>query len=161
MSPDVFAASLAGVTAVAVAVTPLWSAARERRRSRYSSAARVLVEWYEFPYRIARRTSDSADELSELTGIGHRLQERLTEQRAWLDSDSRRVSEVYGSVADKIREWVAMAAREAWSRPPAKKPKAMNLDLTSYPGNVTKDIAKYTAATRWRFGLRRLIWWKP
>lgn len=161
MTGEVIAAGIAAVAAVAVAVTPLWGAARERRRSRYAAAARILLEWHEFPYRIARRTSDSADCLAELASMGHELQERLTEHRAWLGSESRRLGGGYGTTADKIRAWVATAAREAWDRPAVKKARAMNLDLTPYPGDITADVATYTAATRWRFGPRRLVWWKP
>jgi hypothetical protein len=55
----------------------------ERVRDGYADSTAVLVAWGEFPYRVARRTSDEPDVCAALVSRAHDTQESLASRRAW------------------------------------------------------------------------------
>lgn len=161
MSPEVLTASIAAVVAVTVAVVPLWARARGQRTEAYAQAAQALVAWHEFPYRIARRTSDSTDELARLAASGHDLQETLARHQAWLHADSQRLGNLYDELLADLRAWVGVAAAEAWRRTPVRLAQDMNLGrITDSSPDIVGMVTRFARSTRFRFGWRRLLWWK-
>src|SRR4051812_7632402 len=87
---DVFIAvllALLGSTVLGTFITTVMvglRASATTRREGYAAAVQTLVSWWEYPYRIRRRTSDTAEILSKLAEHGHDLQEGLASHRAWI-----------------------------------------------------------------------------
>lgn len=161
MSPEVLTASIAAIVAVMVAMLPLRAAVADRRRDTYADAARALAAWHEFPYRVARRTSDEPAELARLAGLGHDIQEALAGHGAWLSADSKRLGRLYEHLVARLREWAAPAAQDAWSRAHITEAPEMNVGLLGEsPPDIAAILARFARATRFRFGWRRLFGWR-
>lgn len=155
------AAGLISAGAVVVAaLVPRWSEARNHRRDHYANAVQALVAWAEFPYRVARRTSNAPEVLSRLAQRGHDLQEDLACHLAWVAAENRRLGDLYCLVADALREATRPALQAAWEREPATQPVAMNIGaLRTDEIAVRGLILRLHRAIRHRFGLRRAVGW--
>lgn len=155
------AAGLISAGAVLVAaLVPRWSEVRSHRRDQYANAIRALVAWVEFPYRVARRTSDSPEELSRLAHRGHDLQEELACHLAWVAAESRRLGDFYCEVAEALREAARHALRAAWQREPATTATAMNVGSLDIDEDAVRELLlRLHRAIRHRFGLRRAAGW--
>lgn len=131
------------------------------RRDGYAAAVRALVAWWEYPYRIRRRTSDDAATLSALASLGHDLQEQLAHHRGWVAAESAVLSRVYDEALAKAVTPVATACREAWKQPPVSSASDMNLSGFG-PGDVNGLVQAVQCAVIYRFGWRRLFpdWWR-
>ncbi|MEV4415594.1 hypothetical protein [Catellatospora sp. NPDC049609] len=127
------------------------------RRERYAQAARTLVAWAEYPYRIRRRTGDDAATLTALADRGHALQEQLAESRAWIAAESQAISEVFDNCHREITTLVGPACGAAWKAAPVTTGAEMNLGNFG-PRGVEVIVARMERAVIYRFGLRRLMW---
>lgn len=132
-------------------------AAAEVRRAGYAETSRVLISRVEFPYRIRRRTSDSAEVLADLSRIGSDIQERLAGQRTWIASESWAMAALLDEVCAEIDEQIRAAAEDAWRQPPIASADQMNLGDWGPGQSCARSLAKFRRATTFRFGLRRLI----
>ncbi len=141
------------VGALVSAIMTRWSEAVARRRAGYAACVKALVAYGELPYRIRRRTSDNAEELSRLANLGHDIQEDLRCQRAWVRSENRWVGERLDEVVDNMRTHIGPASREAWDLPPVKKASGMNLKEWGPRVAVDIEIARFERAMLNRFGL--------
>lgn len=141
--------------ATTFALTKVGDAAA-RRQTGYAEAAATLVAWAEYPYRIRRRTSDSAETLTALADAGHALQQRLRCAETWVICDSSRVGAVWAEVRVGLAGGVGDACKHAWDQPPVSAAGGMNVGAWG-PSNVEAHLLRFERAAQWRFGWRRLI----
>jgi hypothetical protein len=147
---------------VTVVVTKLFdkSAKRDERvREGYAAATAALVAWGEFPYRVARRTSEAPEVLAALASRGHDVQEALACQRAWVVGESRPLAELYAATVAALRPSVAAATQEAWRRSVVESGADMVLSAGPALPSVQLDAAVDTwcLALTYRFGWRRIM----
>jgi hypothetical protein len=123
---------------VLAAVSPLWGIAaaliaaaaglagqalvqlhdsRDRRRSEYGRAFAAAMTWLEFPYRIARRVSDSADVRGALVESMHKAQEEIYYHQGWLRTTSPEISARYDALVATIKEQTRSHIADAWDSP--------------------------------------------
>lgn len=135
----------------------------ERVRDGYADATAVLVAWGEFPYRVARRTSDDPEVCAALVGRGHDAQESLACRRAWVVGESVVMSEVYSAITAQLRPQVAEATQAAWRRAPAGGGAGMVLsDGQPMPRvDVQGFLDLWCLALRYRYGWRRWVFVPP
>jgi hypothetical protein len=135
----------------------------EHARQGYASATAALVAWGEFPYRVARRTSDAPEVLAALAGHGHDTQEALACRRAWVVGESRILAEVFAATASRLKPQVAAATQEAWRRAPMQGAAGMVLsDGAALPSIALDDaVDAWCLAITYRFGWRRWAFWFP
>ncbi len=135
-------------------------AASDRKREHYARAVETLVAWVEFPYRVRRRVDDLPMTLSALANLGHDLQEQLARDRAWIESENRRVAAVYAMVSAQVRILVGPAVSDAWRTAPASSAASMVLGEWGPSADATQWIEELQGAISWRFRwghrLRRL-----
>ena len=131
----------------------------ERVRDGYADSTAVLVAWGEFPYRVARRTSDEPEVCASLVGRGHDAQEALACRRAWVVGESVVMSEVYSAITAQLRPQVAEATQAAWRRAPATGGVGMVLsDGQPMPGvDLQRFVDLWCLALRYRYGWRRWV----
>ncbi|MBL7255361.1 hypothetical protein [Paractinoplanes lichenicola] len=127
------------------------------RRDRYAEAVRYLVAWGEYPYRIRRRTDDEPATRAALAERGHTLQEERAQIAGWIATDSRALVTVFDGCVRDISALVAPACVEAWSAPPVTTAAGMVLKDFG-PREVGAIATRFQLATRYRFGVRRLMW---
>ncbi|BEP15036.1 hypothetical protein acdb102_33470 [Acidothermaceae bacterium B102] len=134
-------------------------ASAAQRRDRYATSVGRLVAWQEYPYRIRRRTSDTAEALKELADLGHTLQEQLAGDRAWIASENKRTAVFYDQACSLIRTTAGDAARDAWTRSAVVTAADMNLGggLSTQSALEQQYIDALNTAIRWRFGWRRVL----
>lgn len=131
----------------------------ERVRGGYADSTAVLVAWGEFPYRVARRTSDEPEVCAALVARGHDAQEALACRRAWVVGESVVMSDVYSAIAARLRPQVSEATQAAWRRAPATVGAGMVLsDGQPMPQvDVQRFVDLWCLALRYRFGWRRWV----
>lgn len=135
----------------------------ERVRDGYAASTAALVAWAEFPYRVARRSSDDAEARGALVGRGHDSQEALACRRAWVVGESPVMGEAYAAITAELRPVVGQATQAAWRRPAAVDGSAMVLsDGPTMPVvDVQPLLDKWCTALRYRFGWRRWAFIPP
>lgn len=149
---------------VSVLVTKLFERGAkrdERVRQGYADSTAALVAWAEFPYRVARRTSDEPDVCATLVGRGHDAQEALACRRAWVVGESVVMSEGYAVITAQLRPHVGAATQAAWRRPPSSGGAGMVLSDGQPLPQVDVDhvVDLWCLAQRYRYGWRR--WMLP
>ncbi len=137
-----------------------WADARNRRREQYADAVRVLVRWFEYPFRIRRRTSDDASELRRLAEMGHDLQEQLQCHRTWVESESSWVGVIYTEAVAEIRRRTGPSIQAAWAEPRVLKPEEMVLEGWG-PDGIEDLLTSLNAAIACRFGWGRALNRRP
>lgn len=140
-----------------------WNDTSARRREGYSSATKELVAWAEYPYRIRRRTSDDAAELTRLANIGHELQEALRYRQTWITAENPWVATVFAEVRVDLAGLVGAACEDAWDSDPITNANDMNLNGWG-PKGVEAHLQRFESAVTFRFGWRRLaglVGWHP
>jgi hypothetical protein len=142
-------------TLVTTAAVGLRSSSAARREG-YAAAVEAVVGWFEFPYRVRRRTSDTSDALGTLAAIGHDLQQRLAGRLAWVAAENGVLSDVFDSVLGTVRPRVSAALTEAWNTPALSAAHEMNVSPFG-PGELRPELVKLHRAIAYRFGLRRLL----
>ena len=151
---------VAGSSLVTVVVGKLMdrgASAATARREGYARAAKALVAWNEYPYRIRRRTSNNADVVADLVARGHSLQEELAAVHAWVAADAPWVGEVFAAVRNEMNAGVGPCCNEAWEAAPATTTAGLNLNGWG-PASPETPLAKLHKAASWRFGAQRLLW---
>lgn len=131
-------------------------ASADRRRDHYAQAVQTLVAWIEFPYRVRRRTDDSADTLHALADLGHDLQERLACHQAWIAAEKPATARRYAEVRSAVGACVGTATSEAWTRPPVTTSAEMNLNGWGPAQECAPFIISLQHEIEHRFGFRRL-----
>lgn len=131
----------------------------ERVRDGYADSTAVLVAWAEFPYRVARRSSDDAETRAALIGRAHDSQEALACRRAWVVGESPVMGTAYAAITAQLRPLVRESTQAAWRRPAAEHGAAMV--LSDGPTMPTVDVQPFVdmwcTALRYRFGWRRWV----
>lgn len=153
------AITILGSTVLATLVTTLVAGLRSSsavRRDGYAAAVEAVVAWFEFPYRVRRRTADTPEALATLAGLGHDLQERLAGRLAWVAAEHGVLSDVFDTVLNTIRPPVSASVTDAWSSPALSAPHEMNVGPFG-PGDLQPEIVKLHRAISYRFGMRRLL----
>jgi hypothetical protein len=153
------AVTILGSTVLATLVTTIVAGLRSSssaRRDGYAAAVEAVVAWFEFPYRVRRRTSDTPDTLGALASLGHDVQERLAGRLAWVASENDVVSEAFDSVLADVRARVGDSVVEAWNTPAVSAAPEMNVSPFG-PGDLQPELVKLHVAIGYRFGVRRLF----
>lgn len=101
--------------------------ARKLRREGYGEAVAALYAWYEYPFQIRRRLSDSEETLDRLIQIGNKNQQRIARSLAWMALDSIVSYIRYQELVEKVKEGVAKHIQEAWSVSFIQRPEDINL----------------------------------
>ncbi len=127
------------------------------RRDKYATAVGHLAAWTEYPYRIRRRTSDSAETLSRLADLGHQLQIDSACHRGWIAGESPAVGDLYDAWLEHVQAAVTGPASQAWQGGPVTHAAGMVLDGFG-PPSAAPGVAAVEAALGYRFGLRRFMW---
>jgi hypothetical protein len=70
------------------------NAERDRRRTLYSEAYRVALEWCEGIYRVRRRPQDGSGD-ADLVRHFHEMQERIAYYEGWLAMESPQLGRAY------------------------------------------------------------------
>ena len=144
------------VTTILTHVLTGRSTAAQSRRRGYADALATLVAWYEYPYRIKRRTSDDVAVLAALVDRGHDLQERLAGTQMWVRSESRWVGSVFNDVRKQMDRDVGPLCKDAWNSAPVTA--AADMAIGDWgPGSLDDLIERFESAAAWRFGWRRLV----
>lgn len=152
-------ATILGSTVLATLVTTIVTGLRSSssaRRDGYAAAVEAVVAWFEFPYRVRRRTSDAAESLGALANLGHDVQERLAGRLAWVATENDVVSETFDAVLAGVRSRVGDSVAEAWNTPAVAAAPEMNVSPFG-PGSIQTDLVKLHVAISYRFGLRRML----
>jgi len=153
------AVTILGSTVLATLVTTVVTGLRSSsaaRREGYASAVEAVVAWFEFPYRVRRRTSDTSDALGGLASVGHDLQERLGGRLAWVAAENKVLSDVFDTILDAARPRVSTSLTEAWNTAAVSAAREMNVSPFG-PGNLRPELISLHRAIAFRFGLRRLL----
>lgn len=159
MSWSAVAATILGSTVLATLVTTIVSGLRSSssaRRDGYAAAVEAVVAWFEFPYRVRRRTSDSPDTLAALANLGHDVQERLAGRLAWVATENDVISETFETVLANVRRRVGDSVAEAWNTAAVVAAPEMNVSPFG-PGSLQPDLVKLHVAIGYRFGVRRMF----
>lgn len=153
-----FVVVLLGSSVVANIVTAAMTSLRasaEIRRQRYAAAVKLLAERIEYPYRVRRRTDNEPQTLAKLADLGHDLQQRLAESRAWVAAENAVIGKVFEACVATLDGSFKEAAREAWEADPVTEPAQMNLNGFGL-GDQQPALASMQCALVYRFGWRRL-----
>jgi hypothetical protein len=156
---SVVAVTILGSTVLATLVTTIVAGFRSSssaRRDSYAAAVEAVVAWFEFPYRVRRRTSDTPDTLGALACVGHDLQQRLAGRLAWVATENDVVSEAFDSVLANVRARVGDSVVEAWNTPAVSAASGMNISPFG-PGDLQQELVKLHVAIGYRFGVRRMF----
>lgn len=135
----------------------------ERLRDGYAEAAKALVAWNQFPYRIERRVDDEPATRSALADAGSEITERLAYYSSWISSDSRVLGDFYLALVARLQADVAEHARHAWRQPPRRTAAEMNLRQDDNHRYAPEGPAGWSHArafadgSRYRFGWRRYV----
>lgn len=154
-----FIAALLGSSVVANIVTAVMTSLRasaETRRQRYATAVELLAARIEYPYRIRRRTNNDPQTLAKLGEVGHDLQQRLAQSRAWVAAENAVLGEVFDACVAALDAPFKNACREAWQSDPATEPTQMNLNGFGM-GDQQHVLESMQCALVYRFGWRRLV----
>jgi len=92
------------------------NAERDRRRTLYSEAYRVALEWCEGIYRIRRRPQDGSGDV-DLVHHFHDMQERIAYYEGWLAMESPVLGRAYKRFLCEVMDEARPLIQEAWSRP--------------------------------------------
>jgi hypothetical protein len=153
------AVTILGSTVLATLVTTVVTGLRSSsaaRREGYASAVEAVVAWFEFPYRVRRRTSDAPDALGNLASFGHDLQQQLAGRLAWVAAENNVLSDVFDTVLEGARPRVGTSLIEAWNTTAVSAGPEMNVSPFG-PGDVRPELVSLHRAIAHRFGLRRLL----
>jgi hypothetical protein len=156
---SVVAVTILGSTVLATLVTTAVAGLRSSsaaRREGYTAAVEAVVAWFEFPYRVRRRTSDTPDALGGLASVGHDLQQRLAGRLAWVAAENEVLSDVFDTVLDAVRPRVSTSLTEAWNTPALSAAREMNVSPFG-PGDPRPELVSVHRAIAYRFGSRRLL----
>lgn len=137
------------------------SAHLDRLREGYAEAAKALVAWDNFPYRIERRVDDDPETRRSLSELGSDIGERLAYYSGWVSADSRVMGEFYMTLVARLRTDVAHHARSAWNQPPRRSAPEMNIRNVSFSPDDRASgwayVQVFSAGFRYRFGWRRYL----
>jgi len=92
------------------------NAERDRRRTLYSEAYRVALEWCEGIYRIRRRPQDGSGDV-DLVRHFHDMQERIAYYEGWLAMESPVLGRAYKRFLREVMNEARALIQQAWSRP--------------------------------------------
>jgi hypothetical protein len=152
-------ALLLGSSVVANSVTAVMTnlrASAETRRQHYATAVELLAARIEFPYRIRRRTDNNRETLAKLAEMGHDLQQRLAQSRAWVTAENAVVGRVFDACVAALDAPFKAACHEAWESEPVTEPAQMNLNGFGM-GEQADVVTSMQCALVYRFGWRRAI----
>ena len=123
----VVGAAIAAVGAVSVYWLQTRAAARERKRKMCAQALGDALAWLELPYRVRRRTSDTAQTLAGLAAHAHDLQEKLLFHSSWLCIELPDIGRRYNELLVLLKNSASEPLREAWNTPATATPQDMNV----------------------------------
>lgn len=131
-------------------------ASAELRRQHYSTAVELLAARIEYPYRLRRRTNNNPETLAKLADVGHDVQQRLAQSRAWIAAENAVLGDVFDACLTALDEPFKDACREAWDSEPVTEPSQMNLNGFGM-GDQRRILASMQCALVYRFGWRRVV----
>lgn len=110
------------------------------RREGYGEAIAALYAWYEYPFQIRRRVSDSQETLDRLVQLGNENQQRIARSLAWMAIDSNDAYVHYHELVKQVKAITAEYIKEAWKLPPTRN--SIDLNLGSWIPETIDDKAK-------------------
>lgn len=91
---------------------------RERKATAFAEALTAVRQFYDFPYKVWRRTDDGPETRARLSDEHSATATQATFQLAWLQVDSPVVGEAYQAVIDAMRDERRANYALAWQTPP-------------------------------------------
>lgn len=113
---------------------------RKLRREGYGEAIAALYAWYEYPFQIRRRTSNSPETLDRLVQLGNENQQRIARSLAWMALDNNTSYLQYQKLVKKVKNIVAKYIKEAWKLPPVLD--SVDINLGSWGPKSINNIVK-------------------
>lgn len=106
----------------------------------YGEAVSALYAWYEYPFQIRRRLSDSQETLDRLIQLGNENQQRIARSLAWMALDRKDAYVRYQKLVEKVKEATAEYIKEAWKLSPIRY--SVDINLGSWGPETIDDIVK-------------------
>lgn len=131
---------------------------RRLRREGYGEAVAALYAWYEYPFQIRRRLSNSEETLDRLVQLGNENQQRIARSLAWMALDSNVSYIHYQELVAKVKGKVSKHIQEAWSVSFIQRPEDINLGSWS-PESIDSIVKEFldnlSSRNRWRKRFRQ------
>ncbi len=147
MDAAVVAAIIAAGAGVTAFFLDRYRESLERRRRLASEALSVALLWLEIPYRVRRRTDNSATTLSDLAQHIHDLHERQIFHRSWLQVEIREAHAPYVALLTAVKNQASEHIEAAWRSNPIEQPEDMNIGPL-FQADVNSEIEDYVQAIR-------------
>lgn len=113
---------------------------RKLRREGYGEAIAALYAWYEYPFQIRRRTSNSPETLDRLVQLGNENQQRIARSLAWIALDNDTSYLQYQKLVEQVKNIVAKYIKGAWKLPPILN--SVDINLGSWGPESIDDLVK-------------------
>lgn len=129
------------------------NAERDRRRTLYSEAYRVALEWCEGIYRVRRRPQDGSGD-ADLVSHFHDMQERIAYYEGWLAMESPVLGRAYSRFLGEVMAEARPLIQGAWSRsgcPPTQQtsPDDKGPALTDVKQRFLLDVREHLSRWPW------------
>ncbi len=127
---------------------------KKLRREGYGEAVAALYAWYEYPFQIRRRLSNSQEMLDRLIQLGNENQQRIARSLAWMALDRKDAYVRYQKLVDKVKAVTAEYIKEAWRLSPIRYSVEINLGSWG-PESIddkVKDFLNHMSPTKQK-------WW--
>jgi hypothetical protein len=129
-------------------------AERTRLQTLYADAFSAVVSYHEFPYMIRRRRAPTpgheeiaGEERLRISEALHSVQESLSNYRAQISTESRKVSVAYDTLVHQTRLTAGGYMKYAWNAPALDNDTGMNILDIDYSGLRDYEV-EYLAAAR-------------
>lgn len=149
----VLAAIIAGSVALVGYLFNRASERRDHKRQIYAEALRVISEYQQIAFRVARRPASDGQTRAAL---GDQICDTLVKvafYRAWIGIESPEVADAYERLIDATHSSSRRNRAAAWSSPLITTDKDAHL-VGRFSHDNESEWARYTAAVR-----RELSWW--
>jgi hypothetical protein len=135
------------------------NAERDRRRTLYSEAYRVALEWCEGIYRVRRRPQDGSGD-TDLVRHFHEMQERIAYYEGWLAMESPQLGRAYKRFLREVMDEARPLIQDAWSHlgcPPTGQtnPDDQAPALNEAKGRFLLDVREHLSRWFWVRGRLR------
>ncbi len=135
------------------------NAERDRRRTLYSEAYRVALEWCEGIYRVRRRPQDGSGD-ADLVRHFHEMQERIAYYEGWLAMESPQLGRAYKRFLREVMDEARSLIQDAWSHlgcPPTEQtnPDDQAPALNEAKGRFLLDVREHSSRWFWVRGRLR------
>ena len=125
---------------------------RDFARDRYAEATETLRALLRTPFRVARRSSNHAHELSVAATNLARIRHQLHLSATWIDADHPRLGAAFRATMDRVEGEVRPRIQTAWSSPDDAQG-----GWTEPPPEMWAIVKSWQACARLRFMPGRML----